>query len=95
MRLKGWPYQLKVNKLFSYGPGNIRENAKCVYICNKRFTLSFSVIARVNYRHKPPLSSMIASEMRKRTTSFDRKQIIFLKIITQLRLSHNCLTYHL
>ena len=29
--VKGWPYQLKVNKLFSYGPGNIREDAKCVY----------------------------------------------------------------
>ena len=25
-------YQLKVNKLFSYEPGNIREDAKCVYI---------------------------------------------------------------
>ena len=38
---------------------------------------------------------MIASDMRKWATSFDRKQIIFLMIFTQLPLSHNCLTYHL
>ena len=50
---------------------------------------------RSHYRHKPPLSSMIASEMRKWATSFDRKQITFLMIFTQLRLSHSCLTYHL
>ena len=63
-------------------------------LCNKRFTLSFSVIARI-IGTNPPLSSMVASEMRKWATSFDRKEIIFLMIFTQLRLSHNCLTYHL
>ena len=38
---------------------------------------------------------MIASEMQKWANSFNRKQITFLMIFTQLRLSHNCLTYHL